>query len=277
MERKLVKQGRNALTVTLPAQWLKAKGLKAGNSVFISEDNNRLLLATNAAAAESKIELDLRDAEGTMLYHVINGKYVEGYDVITILHNNQKQVREISRTSIGMILEEQTATRAVLRSIIKVPEDNFQAVLRRAGHLFEQQAEALLLLAQGKASFDDVKSQEELLDQNLLYCLRYLHKYESQKRSYREFMICSTLELAADQMTRIARHIGKNVTLAKIIHANIHKYVQCLFTRDFKSTYSSLRLFRTTLNTKSFVDGLAYTLAEILYNYIGYIFAERQA
>lgn len=275
MERKLVKQGRNAFTITLPAKWLQAKGLKAGDALSIEEQNRQLVISTSARTAEARVELDLRDSEGSMIYHMIHGKYVEGYDFIKVQHRDPKSIQQIARGLIGMILEEQTATKATFRSIIKVPEDNFEAVLRRAGHIFEQQAEALVQLALGKGSVDDVKAQEDLLDQNLLYCLRYLHKYESNKRSYREFMICSTLELAADQMTRIAQHIGKNVALAKLIQSNIQQYVQYLFTRNFKRTYSSLRSFRKSIAKRSFVEGLAYTLAEILYNYIGYIFAQR--
>jgi len=46
MERKLVKQGRNALTVTLPAKWLKFRRLEAGDSVFFDEKDDGILISS---------------------------------------------------------------------------------------------------------------------------------------------------------------------------------------------------------------------------------------
>ena len=42
MRRKLVKQGVNALTVTLPAKWIEKKGLKAGDEIDVVEEENKI-------------------------------------------------------------------------------------------------------------------------------------------------------------------------------------------------------------------------------------------
>jgi hypothetical protein len=44
-----------------------------------------------------------------------------------------------------------------------------------------------------------------------------------------------------------------------------------LFDGDLRRMYSCLRAFRNAVRGRTFVDGLAYTLAEILYNYLGYV------
>lgn len=270
MERRLVKQGNNALTVTLPAKWLRQKGLKPGDTVNVAELGKDLLIGSSAAAS-THVEIDVRGAERSMIYHVANGKYIEGYDLITLVHDAPKVIPDVVAEMYGMILQEQTAHKAVLKSIVKVPEDNFEAVLRRAAHIFIQQADALAFLAEGKGTWDDVKRQEKLLDQNIMYCLRYLNKYEGHRQAHRDFLICATLELAVDQLTRIAKHIGKNRQLADVIAKATHEYVRLFFEKDFKRLYTGLRGFRNQVGTKTFVDGLAYTLAEILYNYIGYV------
>jgi phosphate uptake regulator len=268
MERKLVKQGRNALTVTLPSRWLQEKGLKAGNSVFIEQGKN--LVITTTGAARTAVELDLRGFEKPMMYHAVLGAYIEGYDVIAAHHSSSKVAQEIALSLIGMVTEEHTSSRIVLKSIVSVPEDNFDVLLRRAAHLLNQQAKTLL---QPNCE-EEVQAQEIILDQNLIYCLRYLSKYEHNK-SYRQFLICETLELAADQISRIAKHIGKQRQLAEIISKYIDEYTKLLFTKDFKKMYVTLRAFRNAIQTKTYADGLAVSLAELLYNYIGYVIVDR--
>jgi antitoxin component of MazEF toxin-antitoxin module len=60
MERKLVKQGRDALTLTLPAKWLKQKGLKQGDSVFIEQHDNFLKLNIGSRVKFTETTIDAR-------------------------------------------------------------------------------------------------------------------------------------------------------------------------------------------------------------------------
>jgi phosphate uptake regulator len=273
MERKLVKQGRNALTVTLPAKWLQTKGLKAGDSISLTQEDTLIISARGSAKTD--VVIDLRDADRSAIMHVVMGKYIEGHDAIEILHSNQKAIQEVANKLIGMIIEEHSATRTVLKSVISVPEDNFKAIFRRAAHMFVQQARTLELMARGDATFEQLKGDEKLLDNHILYCMRYLNKYEQGRESYRRFLICATMEEAADQISRIGYVIRKNKQLAAIVVKGIEDYVRLLFSNDFKKIHTSLRSFRESIPRKTFADGLAFTLAEILYNYIGYIVEQK--
>ena len=275
MERKLVKQGRNALTVTLPARWLQDKGLKAGESVFINERDKDLVVSSKLGATKTEITLNLNGYDKTMIFHLVIAKYIEGYDTIILLHGNPPGLLEISKSLLGMIVEEHTHTRTLFKSIIAVPEENFNAVLRRATYILLQQAKTLKAITEGKATIEDIKAEERLLDNNILYCLRYLNKYENRSHAYRYFLICSTIELAADQINSISKYIGKNKELADAIVNGIEQYVKLLFSNDFKKMYTSLRAFRSSIGDKTFVDGLARSLAEDLYNYIGFIASEK--
>lgn len=271
MERKLVKQGRNALTVTLPAQWLKRHRLIAGDSIFVREGNAQLVLTTTPSAARREITIDVRTCERHMAYHLVLGKYIEGYDAITLLHHNLQLGPELLRQMLGMVMEEHGETRTVFRSIIAVPEENFHAVMRRAVHLLLQQARSVGAVAAGTATREQVKADEKLLDYNLLYCLRYLNKYSSTEHAYRYFLLCATIEAAGDQLSAIAKHIGKQQALAQVIGEGIASYSQLLFSNDLEKLYNALRKFRSSIGTRTFAEGLAFALAETLYNYIGYL------
>jgi hypothetical protein len=270
MERKLVSQGRNALTVTLPAKWAKSKGLKAGGTIFLTEHNNDLLVSARRVSSSAECTIDMRGQERSMVCHRMIAKYIEGYDTITILHDRPAVVQEMAMAFIGMVVEEHTATRSRIRSIVAVPEENFEMILRRAVHMFVQVAHSVEQVTLGTATPEQVKAEEQLLDNTLLYCLRYLSKYERTADAYRLFLVCATIELAADQLKLIARHIGKQRELGAILVKGVEDYARLIFTNDVLKMHSALRAFRGRIGNRTFADGLAYTLAEILYNYLGY-------
>ena len=44
MKRKIIKQGHNTLTVTLPSDWVKKLNLKSGDEIDVLENENSLIL-----------------------------------------------------------------------------------------------------------------------------------------------------------------------------------------------------------------------------------------
>jgi len=273
MERRLVRQGRNAITMTLPAVWVKSHGLKAGDAVQVEPKNTELVITTSRTAPSSAATIDGSSLEESMVWHVLNGKYIEGYDTITILHPPASLPQKVSGHLLGMIVEEQTPSKVVIKSIIVVPEDNFEALFRRIMHMFVRQSALLIDLTERKVSLDGIKEQERLLDANVYYALRFLSKYENHAHAYRFFLLCSIIEEAADQLSSIAKFIGKDRRLAMDIHRHVEVYSKCLFSKDLLLLYTSLRSFRNAHKSKSFVDGLVYSFADCLYNNIGYLLA----
>ncbi len=271
MERKLVKQGRDALTVTLPSKWLKDKGLKAGREVNINVEKERLIISAENSILFKEITVDIRNDEKGMSWHKLISKYVDGYDKIIILHSNSELIPLFSQSLLGMIIEEHTSSRTVLKSLISIPENNIDIIIRRIVHMLEQQATLLEQVAKGITTEKEVKSQEKLLDANIYYCLRYINKYHSQQDSYKHFLLCATIESAGDTISIIAQHIDKDTKLAKIIVNAVQTYNKYLFSGDLDKLYFSLRTFRNSIPKKTFVQGLTFELAEILYNNLGYL------
>lgn len=271
MERKLVKQGRDALTVTLPSKWLKDKGLKAGQEVNIAIEKNNLVISSTKQTTFRETTIDVRNEETSMIWHKLMSKYIDGFDKITILHSNPEITQFASQRTPGMIIEEHTPTRTVLKTLISTPENNIDTIIRRLFHMFEQQVVLLEAFTRGAATEKEIKSQEKLLDVTILYCLRYINKYHMQLDSYKHFLLCATIESAADVVSLISKNIGKDEKLAKIILEGVQSYNKCFFKRDLHKAYFSLRAFRSSIPKKTFVHGLAFELAEILYNNLGYL------
>lgn len=276
MERKLVKQGRNALTVTLPAKWIRKKGLEAGDPVRIEERGPDILVSAGLKSAKRSIELNLQDVDDKLFFSSVHAAYIEGYDEIKVIHNDPDTAQKSIRYLLGFIIEKHSPKRTVYRSMIAVPEENFETVLRRATHILLTQAKTLEAMThKDTVVWSQVKKEERLLDINLTYCLRYLNKYYTGQASYRYYLICSILENVGDQLSHIGKNIGKSRGLAKAIVKGIEDYIILLFQGDLKKMYSAMKSFKRKFGTRTYLQGLAYSLADTLYNDIGIVVKKR--
>ncbi len=61
MRRKIIKQGHNTLTITLPSKWAKNFNLKSGDEIEIIERDNGLFLSTEKKQESNKVQIDIND------------------------------------------------------------------------------------------------------------------------------------------------------------------------------------------------------------------------
>jgi hypothetical protein len=276
MQRKLVKQGRNALTVTLPAQWLQSHRLKAGETVEITEYDNSLIVSKGHISTTSECIIDASELEQTMLYHVLSGAYLRGNDRIIIRNADIGKIQDaIQRRLLGFVIEEHSARQTTIKSIIAPSSENTSTLIRRAGHLLEQHAAMLVEIAEHKATQEQLVRQEDIFDSTLFFCMRHLNTYEKTSDAYKYFLLCATFEQAGDRITKLALHIQGHVVLAEAAHKAIKEYNQAFFARDFKRAYKTLRTWRASIGTKTYVEGLMYSLADNLYNNLGYLIEQK--
>ena len=63
MKRKLVKQGMNALTLTLPSSWIKSNNLMPKDEVDLIEVDHSLIISTEKKQAVKEIAVDIRNID----------------------------------------------------------------------------------------------------------------------------------------------------------------------------------------------------------------------
>jgi len=282
MERKLVKQGAGALTLTLPANWIKKNNLTQEDVVFIKESKNQLILCNNSSINEKETKIDIKNLEKGYAFHLVTGKYIEGYDKIILEHNNLELSQKIGKSFLGMVIEEHTDKHLIMRDIIKIPSDNFVEIFKRSCQILIQQVRLLKKFSEGNATFEQVKKEERLLDSNLFYCLRYINKYEKIENSYKYFLLTTTMESVGDLISEIGEYLKKEkITLKEkeileLIVETVEKYVLYLFQNNMKKMYETLKIKNRNFYQKSFVGGVALAIREALYNYIGYLVPKKE-
>lgn len=280
MERKLVKQGKNALTITLPFKWIEQNNLTFEDTINISEKNNQLVISSNSNSFNLlEIKIDIKSLDDNKIFHQVIRRYIEGYDRIEILHNNFELIEKLEGKFLGMVFEEITNSKAVLGTLIKNPESNYNEIFRRTTQLLLNLVRSLKNIRKEEFGYNQIKSQERLLDKHIIYNLRYLNKYNNIEELNEKFLLNYTLESIGDNVILISKYIDKNInnissdeekTIEKLIFL-IEKYIVFIIQRDFNKLFNLLELHKKEFESSLYIDGICASIRESMSNFIGYL------
>ncbi len=84
MRRKVIKQGHNTLTVSLPRKWCINHSLKEGEEIDVNEKGNNLILSKEAFRGLKEITVDVTGLDRSTIILLIQSLYTYGYEMITI-------------------------------------------------------------------------------------------------------------------------------------------------------------------------------------------------
>jgi phosphate uptake regulator len=86
MKRKIIKQGHNTLTMTLPSEWAKKLNIHAGDEVDISEDRGTLIVNGKQNSGCKFTSIDITHLSVPLIWRFFQSAYREGYDEIKIIY-----------------------------------------------------------------------------------------------------------------------------------------------------------------------------------------------
>ncbi len=97
MKRKLIKQGKGALTISLPKEWVEFHGLKAGEEVDVNEEENDLLIKAGDSnyVKTASINLDFDTSESYR--SIIGGLYRGGFDEINVDFTDKRVIPDLQK------------------------------------------------------------------------------------------------------------------------------------------------------------------------------------
>ena len=240
MKRKVIKQGHNTLTITIPSKWAKRFNLSAGDEIDLTERENGLFISTERRYDLLKTELNITNLDIPTVWKYFMAIYREGYDEITtkfdpnsrwdspykyfIQHKlDQKYGKEATKkTSIEFLQE--LVNRFIGYEIINYGKDfviikemsestsrEFDNALRRVFLLLQQMAEVICesLINNNIKTLNHIHDIDTNLDKFHDYCIRILNKI-GNKDSKKTSLLFSTiyfLELIGDEFKSISHHL----------------------------------------------------------------------
>ncbi|MFH1506127.1 MAG: AbrB/MazE/SpoVT family DNA-binding domain-containing protein [archaeon] len=240
MKRKVIKQGHNTLTVTLPTKWAKKQGIEAGDEIDLLEKDSSLVISGKPILEKTVKELDVKGMSIPVLWRSIISAYRAGYDEIKIYfdppkgkkniytdfgYNNLKwlfpkgmlQLSQIEAAQaligrlIGMEIVDQKGKYCIAKEMGETTYSEFDDALRR---IF------LLLISIAEEVYEGYKNRKmTMLKSSLLidstidrfedFCLRVLNKkgYSDPKKTSTMYALIFLLEMVGDEYKKIAMHV----------------------------------------------------------------------
>jgi len=279
MKRKVIKQGHNTLTVTLPSEWIKRFNVQPGAEIDMSELNNGLFLSTEKLSPEKKTEFSIMDLDIPTIWKYFMAAYREGYDEIVVKfepgmllespykylaqHKYDPKYKNAGKVPIesalqgfvsrfiGLEIVEHGKDFVRIKEMGELTSKEFDNSLRRMFFIMQQMAEETLKATQSNnskftSSMHDIDiSMDKFQD----YCTRILNKLgnkDSQKTSLL-FSIMFILELAADEFKNVSYHLTQKTKkfspdiekMALLVKQQIDAY-QVLFYKFNKESLSEI-------------------------------------
>jgi len=240
MKRKVIKQGHNTMTITLPSSWVKRFNLSGGSEVDVIEKDNGLFISTEKNGVHRRAEFDITGMDVPTIWKYFMCVYREGYDEVVVkfdpglqLENPYKYfsrhrfdprykkgrekitvmeaLHNFASRFIDFEIVEQGKNYVIIKEMGELTGKEFDNSLRRVFLLVQQMAEETLEAI--KLNDPKIVMNMHDIDINLDkfqdYCIRILNRVgnKSSRKTSLIFTTLYILELIGDEFKTISHHM----------------------------------------------------------------------
>jgi phosphate uptake regulator len=240
MKRKIIKQGHNTLTITLPAEWTKRLNIEAGKEVDIEERDNGLFISTEKNGKKKHAEFNIEGMDIPTIWKYFMAVYREGCDEVVVRFNPKMEfespykfhsqhrldlkykktrekitVLEAMQNFVNRFIDfeivEHGKDYVVIKEMGELTSKEFDNSLRRIFLLIQQMTEETLEAI--KTNNPKLLSHTHDVDINLDkfhdYCIRILNRVSNKepRKTALLFSILYMLELIGDEYKTISHHL----------------------------------------------------------------------
>jgi len=180
MKRKLVKQGMRALTITLPAEWVKKNNLKPGDEIDLIDQDNSIRISTEKMPSLKEIGVDVSGLIPRLADRFMARAYQKGYDKIKIKFDNQDLMIAVQNKVSELMGYEILRVGADFLEIQTVSTNldiNFDTMLRRGILLLMEMTKTCeeAWAKKDKKSLENIWYQDYDVNKFLYFCLRSMN------------------------------------------------------------------------------------------------------
>lgn len=132
--RKLIKQGHQGLTVTLPIKWVRKYNLKGGGEINLEETDQGLLFSTKGNIKNKELNLFVDETNKSRIRTIISSAYRRGFNKVTLKTKNKFSFLEINQivdSLIGFVITEQYEQKIVIENVMKDQFEHVESILNK--------------------------------------------------------------------------------------------------------------------------------------------------
>lgn len=218
MKRKIVMSGNKTLTVSLPIDWAKKQGIKAGDDIDVIEQGQELII--NAQDSENSlgeyvikipenVERDIKNYANRLII----SPYTRGYSQIKVLFQNKNILSLISKTiekyMLGSGIVEQDENYCLIKILVKGQNEEITQIINRLYLLLITMLKDLQDIV-SKEKWNDLDSIDEMdnsLNKLHFFCRRVLNTkgYKDDSKTRMLYRLSCLMEEMSDYIVDIAR------------------------------------------------------------------------
>ncbi len=135
MKRRIIKQGNNSYTVTLPVKWIRQFGLE-NNEIDIEENGAELCLKTSKGIILEAKEVDARNMGDILIKRTLAAIYKSGYAEVKVIYDKPETIALIQLflkdVLLGYEIVSQKQDYAIIKNISSTAEDELDNLIRRS-------------------------------------------------------------------------------------------------------------------------------------------------
>ena len=91
MKRRIIKQGHNTLTMTLPSEWVRKLNINAGDELDVYENSGSLIVGGKQNGDHKSTTINITNLSVPMLWRFFQSAYREGYGQIKLTYELNKK------------------------------------------------------------------------------------------------------------------------------------------------------------------------------------------
>lgn len=251
MKRSVIQLAGKTHVISLPSKWVKKYGIKKGDELEISEENENIIISKEKAKTELKKDVDVSDY-GLMSRRVIGALYKKGYDEVKFFYDDPKigevLQKEIDSGLIGFEIIAHGKNHCNVRMVASQENENFDSLFRR---IF------FVLISEGKDGIDFISPldkenlkgiilRDKTINKLADYCRRVINKSKDENSIY-VYHLVEELEKIGDVYRDMFKFILENdVKLNKAIIEeikNVNSYFELLHNLYYNYSPEEVSVF----------------------------------
>ena len=258
MKRKVIKQGNNTLTITLPREWTNRLDLQPGDEVELDDLGFQLSVSSDKKEDLLRIEMDITDLDFSSILHEIRSAYRMGYDDILLTYSNNEaisfqdgkkyKIRNIIQNEVkqlvGVEVINQKDDFSHIKDISATSEKEFDNILRRIFLILVDIGDDLVKGAKdfNKDLLDHIYEKHVTITKFISFCLRLLNKkgYPDFRKTRVLYHIIASMDKVTDYYKFCAKDLidyGKKINpktlgLLKSINHAIYLFYEIFYKYD---------------------------------------------
>jgi len=278
--RKLVKSGYSSMVIAVPKEWLEKNKLKAGNLIYVEEDNNKLIISPELKRKTAKTDEKIINVDGKTLRIIqrdIHSAYLDNYSYIVIkgkeLKKIAKSVKKMISGLVALEVVEDSSEKIIAKSFLDIYDIDIKILIRRMDNIIRSMIIDTYTVFEDKTIVDMLMDRDEELNR-LSYLLYKILKVSNNDKSIanalgitdmdllRYWELNGHMEKIGDRIKQIASLLPKLKPSYKTKFINLFSKIEEIY-KDAIISFHNL-----SLELSDTVSSKRWILNDILEEYI---------